>query len=754
MRSFKQIASLVRGEDISEEGKKSLGTGWMLKADPKLGKAVKDKIDLTKKRQATYGDKSAGKSIKEDISLDEVMFKKSPYGRTAASQQRAKDLLNPPKESTETKADEKKEVKEAVKQPTGKLKDACWTGYTAVGTKMKNGREVPNCVPVKEDFEQLDEMPGANMDTRAVHSHLKKKGWSLSRTSGGHDVFTHPNAAHHIPVPRHRQLKAPLIKGILKSSQISEETKDVGEYDYEGQMARTQLQTTLRNCEDLLGMINDNDNMPEWVQSKITLAQDYITTVRDYLQSKEELGEEVDPAHKKILDKAKTSTPKSPKGEYDRKVEKYLKKKHGMKEEVEQIDELSKKTLGSYVNKALDSAREMPGSGTNAEASKKSKRFASVSAAAYRTQGLAPRKGTDMFKKYKAESVVAEGSLEEDKYDKMLRDLVKARPDLNKKYAKDVKRSKDIESGKELNKLVKKNPGVLKTHSDAVKRDKKLGMAEGLSEMDKSQTPPGRDGHVSHGTYGSRDKKDPDAGKKQVYGKMERPEKTTKTASDILNKAFNKGVAEAVTYEPSPGARPNNAGHTLVGFSFHSDNTKHANIMKHGETGKYYAAGGSSSHPVKSTTFHDTPEDAVKSKKSYVKEEVGQATNSNENPNKGRFMSAPAKKVMKPSPMVTSEQSASDIGQPQREIPLDTAKTDHSTAMKIAKLAARRQAGIKEDMEADNSLGKNDTLAKQSLSRTAGITKDLALTGKNKENVKNKEKFEPEPELSSQIVKP
>jgi hypothetical protein len=67
---------------------------------------------------------------------------------------------------------------------------------------------------------------------------------------------------------------------------------------------------------------------------------------------------------------------------------------------------------------------------------------------------------------------------------------------------------------------------------------------QGVAEMDKSQTPPGRDGHVSHGTYGSRDKKDPDAGKKQYYGKMERPEKTTKTASDILNKAFNKGVAE------------------------------------------------------------------------------------------------------------------------------------------------------------------------------------------------------------------
>lgn len=29
-------------------------------------------------------------------------------------------------------------------------KNPCWKGYKQVGTKMKNGREVPNCVPVKE----------------------------------------------------------------------------------------------------------------------------------------------------------------------------------------------------------------------------------------------------------------------------------------------------------------------------------------------------------------------------------------------------------------------------------------------------------------------------------------------------------------------------------------------------------------------------------------------------------------------------
>lgn len=30
------------------------------------------------------------------------------------------------------------------------LEESCWDGYEAIGTKMLNGREVPNCVPIKE----------------------------------------------------------------------------------------------------------------------------------------------------------------------------------------------------------------------------------------------------------------------------------------------------------------------------------------------------------------------------------------------------------------------------------------------------------------------------------------------------------------------------------------------------------------------------------------------------------------------------
>lgn len=63
------------------------------------------------------------------------------------------------------------------------------------------------------------------------------------------------------------------------------EKKDNREYDYEGEMAVTQLKTIMRHAEHLIKMMEPNTNLPEWVQSKITKAQDYISTAHDYLMS-------------------------------------------------------------------------------------------------------------------------------------------------------------------------------------------------------------------------------------------------------------------------------------------------------------------------------------------------------------------------------------------------------------------------------------------------------------------------------------
>ena len=70
------------------------------------------------------------------------------------------------------------------------------------------------------------------------------------------------------------------------------EAKEKTEYDYEGDMARGQLQSIIMNAQRVHDMLKDNDNLPEWVQSKITLAEDYISTVSNYMSS--EVDEETE----------------------------------------------------------------------------------------------------------------------------------------------------------------------------------------------------------------------------------------------------------------------------------------------------------------------------------------------------------------------------------------------------------------------------------------------------------------------------
>jgi hypothetical protein len=45
------------------------------------------------------------------------------------------------------------------------IKKACWEGYTQRGMKDKNGRQVPNCVPVQkaEDLSEADQIVGKSL---------------------------------------------------------------------------------------------------------------------------------------------------------------------------------------------------------------------------------------------------------------------------------------------------------------------------------------------------------------------------------------------------------------------------------------------------------------------------------------------------------------------------------------------------------------------------------------------------------------
>jgi len=102
------------------------------------------------------------------------------------------------------------------------------------------------------------------------------------------------------PVPDRKYIKGTPENLALKASRkpingmptnkIKEE-KDEEEYGYEGDMALNQLATLTRCAEMISDMLKPDTDLPEWVQSKITLATDYIQTAADYLYSENEMNE-------------------------------------------------------------------------------------------------------------------------------------------------------------------------------------------------------------------------------------------------------------------------------------------------------------------------------------------------------------------------------------------------------------------------------------------------------------------------------
>jgi hypothetical protein len=146
-----------------------------------------------------------------------------------------------------------------------------------------------------------------------------------------------------------------LSKAVRKKlgKSMLDEAKEKTEYDYEGDMAMGQLKSIIANSQRMHDMLSDDTNLPEWVQSKITLAEDYISTASNYMQG--EMNESKDDVpfdgpYRKVGDR------KDKYGNPIKNVAKHLAKKamnaQTQKNEEVQIDELSKDTYRSYANKA------------------------------------------------------------------------------------------------------------------------------------------------------------------------------------------------------------------------------------------------------------------------------------------------------------------------------------------------------------------------------------------------------------------
>jgi len=55
---------------------------------------------------------------------------------------------------------------------------------------------------------------------------------------------------------------------------------------YEGKMVRKELDNITKNSIKLHDLLHDADDLPEWVNKKVFLANNYLKTATDYIDSK------------------------------------------------------------------------------------------------------------------------------------------------------------------------------------------------------------------------------------------------------------------------------------------------------------------------------------------------------------------------------------------------------------------------------------------------------------------------------------
>jgi hypothetical protein len=92
--------------------------------------------------------------------------------------------------------------------------------------------------------------------------------------------------------PLEKTAKDAEVKALqLRKKAIDDELKRVQgvgltegmERDYEGKMAKAQLISIVKNAKDLFDSMDDNTQLKAWIQSKLSKAEDYISSVRTYL---------------------------------------------------------------------------------------------------------------------------------------------------------------------------------------------------------------------------------------------------------------------------------------------------------------------------------------------------------------------------------------------------------------------------------------------------------------------------------------
>ena len=272
------------------------------------------------------------------------------------------------------------------------LRERCWPGYKPTpgkkayakgscvkeemggkqemqvqGTAAMTLTDKPNKEPMKtyKDLKQITEL-----SADLLHRYKEKATADALAADKAGNFKRGDKRFSGVVKATHKQFDKFKKKGFSEGTEMNEAKDDKREYDYEGEMVKSDLRSIIANANRLIDMLEDDDNLPEWCQNKVTLAEDYISTVSNYMTAEmneevEQLDEKNVPTNPGLWSRAKALARSKfdvyPSAYANGWASKWYKSKGGgwksVSEEVEQIDELSKTTLASYATKAADQAR-------------------------------------------------------------------------------------------------------------------------------------------------------------------------------------------------------------------------------------------------------------------------------------------------------------------------------------------------------------------------------------------------------------
>lgn len=169
-----------------------------------------------------------------------------------------------------------------VEEATGDLKKTCWKGYTAVGMKTKNGKKVPNCVPIQSKHSEnpTDDMVPGQLPSEPV--------------AGGGDEENPQLSESPLRMPRSDVIQK-ANKGNGQLARMASNGSGDGGYSEPGEdafqstepnggMISTQLKVMRERIDMLLSMVHPEDNFEPWVATKIANSGVAVASVTDYLR--------------------------------------------------------------------------------------------------------------------------------------------------------------------------------------------------------------------------------------------------------------------------------------------------------------------------------------------------------------------------------------------------------------------------------------------------------------------------------------